>query len=285
MADDDSGSGDALSDVIHMKLALTHGHVLNVGEEIHEKQLAWIENEKRRAVKATEEVVKREEGAKHREILESERQKFAEEKQQLLVECQLKKEKAISNALEDLREELKLVEEQNVAVAREEEKARFEVVLEEAKRLWKNEEELAVQLAKEEERETARLVAEEQTTVVELLRKEDSLKAENEKLQALKELKDNLMSLHSEEVSRVIAEERQKASLELREQQSQHEEEVTKLNGTIWLGEKESKELRAALEEEVQAKQKLQEDYDNLKKEFADFVNLVPGFRDEFVIK
>ena len=64
-----AADGDALADVIHTKLSLTHEHVLDIGEKIHEKQLVWIENEKRRAVKATEEVVKREEEDKYRKHL------------------------------------------------------------------------------------------------------------------------------------------------------------------------------------------------------------------------
>ena len=280
-----AADGDALADVIHTKLSLTHEHVLDIGEKIHEKQLVWIENEKRRAVKATEEVVKREEEDKYRKHLEKEREKFEQEKQQLLHDCKVEQDKALAKAIEELTIELKRIEEQRISEVREEDRANFDLELEEVRRLCENDKEVAVQLAREEEREIARVQAEEQEVIVASLREQDSAKAETDKQLALKELEEKLRGLHGEEVSRVISEEREKAAAQLRDHQDQHTEMVTKLNGTIWLSEKANKELQATLEEEREARNQLQEDYDNLKKEFADFVNHVPGFRDEFIIK
>ena len=188
-------------------------------------------------------------------------------------------------AMRELTTRLKEEEERRVALVRreDEEKARRESIL--LKAHCEAEKEAALLAAREDERSVARAEAERVADLVAEERREANQLAEEDKQAALDQLAAVLKEDYSRTMERRVLEAREAAAAEHQKVCASYEERLSELKGSIWLLERDAEELRARVAEGDVAQSELQCRYDDLRREFADFVNQVPGFKDDFVIK
>lgn len=256
-----------------------------MGEDVHRKHLEWAASERRRAALATEESVRHEEKAlREKEIVELE-ERFERKKGALLQRCTEEKEEAVTAAVREVTTRLQAAEERRVERIRQEdaEQARkAEAVL---KARCDAEKEAAVRAARDEERSLAHAEAERVAELVEREQRVAARRAEEGKRAALEQLEEALRGEHSLALERRAREVREAAALEHGRECACYEDKLSELRGSIWLRDREAEGLRARMAERDAAQKELQCRYDDLRREFADFVNQVPGFRDEFVLK
>lgn len=258
---------------------------VGVGEDVHRKHLEWTASERRRAARATEESVRHEEKTlRQKEIGELEEQ-FDRKKELLLRRCAEEQEEAVAVAVRELTTRLQEEEERRVALVRQEdaEKAKREAVL--LKTHCEAEKEVAVRAAREDERAVARAEAERVAELVAEARRAASQLAEEDKQAALDQLAAALQEDHSRVLERRLLEAREAAAMDHQKVCACYEEKLSELRGSIWLLERDVEGLKARVAEGDVAQTELQCRYDDLRREFADFVNQVPGFRDDFIIK
>lgn len=256
-----------------------------MGEDVHKKHLEWAASERRRAALATEESVRHEEKVlREKEIGELE-ECFERKKGALLRRCAEEKEEAVTAAVREVTIRLQAAEERRMERIRQEdaEQARgAEAVL---KARCDAEKEAAVRAAREEERALARAEAERVRELVEREQRAAARHSEEGKRAALEQLEEALRGENSLALERRAREVREAAALEHGRECSCYEEKLSELRGSIWLRDRELEGLRARMAEGDAGLKELQCRYDDLRREFADFVNQVPGFRDEFVLK
>lgn len=256
-----------------------------MGEDVHRKHLEWAASERRRAALATEESVRHEEKTLREKEIGELAEGFERRKDALLRRCADQQEEAVAVAVREVTTRLQAAEERRVERVRQEdaEQARREADLLKAR--CDEEKEAAVRAAREEERAAARAEAQRMAKVVADEQCASARRAEQDKQAALEQLTVELQEEHSLALERRAREVREGAALELQKECACYEDKLSELRGSIWLLEREVEGLRARVADGDAAQEKLQCCYEDLRREFADFVNQVPGFRDEFVLK
>ena len=256
-----------------------------VGEGLRERREAEAEDSKQRAIRCTEEVVRREEEEKRERALEAAKEEWARERQQLFVEAHQSQLRAIARQSAILEERLRKEFADKLKEVAEEKRRHL---VETVERTWSEADgirEVAVQAAREEERESA---ADEARRVREIV--EEEKRAARER--ALQELSQALASQQTkmvEEKERALEEQRSSLSTEFEARLSRVRTECDAKYRA--LQEEHDSQLTAGrrLEEELQRvtdeKEEWEERHAQLRAEFSDFIDKVPGFRGEFLLK
>ena len=255
-----------------------------IGENLRSDYEQAVEEDKQKAIRCTEEVVRREESVRRECELDKAKAEWKKERQQLFHEAHQSQLRAIArqNALleQKLRKEfaetmieMQAQHKEHVEEVTRQTWAEAEVVKQRAIEDTRTEEK---ELAREEARMVAERVAEEKTREAE--------QAAMEKAKALDDQNRHLGQLHNEALDE------QKRKLELKSE--------TKLGEVTEEYEVKLLELQTRLEEQVEVSQSLERDlahmtisrneweekYKAMKQEFSNFIDQFPGFRGEFVL-
>ena len=258
---------------------------LDIGGRIYDKSLEWAETEKRRAVMATEEVVKREESSAYEARVTRLRQEFESEKESLREAFQKEQEEAIKRAEAQLTIVLKKEEEENIRLVLAKENKIKQREVQDLKEAWQDEMTKSIMIARAEEQKLARQEAEAMAIRVAEERQVDAERFVQEKENALKDLAEKLQVQWEKAISEAVSREKSAGAKEREILTEDYEEKLSETKGTIWLLEGEVSQLKDKIGMLEVIREQLQTDHNNLKREFADFVNHVPGFRDDFILK
>ncbi len=237
---------------------------------------------KQKAIRNTEEYVRREEAERREYELTKVNEEWKIEKKKIFLEAHQSQLKAIARETtiveeklrEEFREKITLIEDKNKdhlmrmieSVEEEAEKTKNQMVLE------------ARCDEQHQAQETARKVEEK----VAQEKKEDRMKAEIEKAKAVEDLTQHMDALCEEAL------ERQRRSMEdcfaakMKELSDTHESRLGELKREL-MGEID--ELKCALNDMTISRSTTEQKYQDLKVEFSDFIDQVPGFKGDFLLK
>ena len=256
-----------------------------MGEGLRERHAAEAEADRQRAIRSTEEVVRREEAERREKAVEAAREQWARERQQLFVDAHQTQLRAIAKhcgILEaKLRDEFATKLKKVAAEDEKQLKDKVEITWVEAGAIRDAE----VQQAKAEERERAEREAERVRGMVAEEKMAERERALLEKDQALYSQQATL----EEERDRALEKQRQELTAEFQGKLTVMKEECDKEYSTLQEKydsqvaetEKSQQELLAMAEQKREWEQK----HAQLKREFSDFIDKVPGFKAEFVLK
>lgn len=256
-----------------------------MGEGLRAQSEADAEERRQRSIRSTEEVVRREETAKREAALEQAREVWERERQQLFVEAHQNQLRAIAKHAGSLEEKLRgefAAKTKQMAFESENNlREAVEKTWEEARRV----EETAVQRARVEERERARVEAERMRGVVAEERAMEQEEALLDKRQALESLDARLeeekeraleeqQQLLTTDMEQKLAAQQRECEMRYAELQSRHDHQVAV-----------TEQVREELDKMTELKAEWEESHARLRKEFADFIDKVPGFRAEYMLQ
>ena len=243
-----------------------------------------VEENKQKAIRCTEDVVRREEICRREHELSMAKTEWKKERQHLFQEAHQSQLRAIARQNAILEQKLRKEFAETLIEVQGQHRQHMEEVI---KQTWAEAEIVkqdAIDDMRKEEREIAK---QEAKRVAESVAEEKSLEAElaaKEKAQALEEQRIHLGQLHSEALG---------------EQKRQMEADFDKKLGDVCDDYKARlSELQSNLEEQIVANQTLERDLDNmtslkneweekymaLKQEFSNFIDQFPGFRGEILL-
>lgn len=256
-----------------------------IGEKIRSQEEQAAEDSKQRAIRCTEEVVRREESQKREDELSRAREEWKKEKQQLFQEAHQNQLRAIARRTTLLEERLKREFQENIEVLETEHREHMDRTVhstwEEAGIVKENavaETRLEEQhFAKEEARRVANRVAQE--------KRNDKEQAECDMAQALEE--------HTKYMQEVC---RKNLAQQQKDLEKQHAGKMAVVSGEYearltgmeqkWSDEvAENESLLADVQEMTESKDSWEMQHKNLKVEFSDFIDQFPGFKAEFILK
>lgn len=258
---------------------------VEVGEGLRAQHDAVAEENKQRAIRSTEEVVRREEAEKREGALKEARERWAKERQELFVEAHQNQLRAIAKHTSILEEKLRSEFATKMKEVATGNKKRLEHTVE---KTWLEAGDIrdeAVLQARAEEREKAVREAER---VRETVSEEKAI----ERQQALLE-KDQALMLQQtkleEEKERALEKQRQELTAEMQSKLTALREECDQKFGEMEKTFKqqvaETELVRQELLRMAEQKADWESRHARLKQEFADFIDKVPGFRAEFVLQ
>lgn len=243
------------------------------------------EENKQRAIRCTEEIVRREEALKLEKELAKAKDEWKKERQQIYMDAHHSQLRAIAKETAILEKQLRKEFKEELARVREEFQQHLEVTVkqtwEEANRI----KESAVADARQEEQTLALQEAERVAQDVEEQRRKALEKAERERKRALADLTESMNAAHQVALAEKEQQMEEEFAGRLREVQDQHDQEIDKLQTELKEALMENGSLTCHLEETTNSRDLWKEKHDNVKKEFSDFIDHCPGFRGEFILK
>lgn len=255
-----------------------------VGEKLRQQHEHTVEEDKQKAIRCTEEVVRREESRRREHELDRARLDWKNERQKLFQEAHHSQLRAIAkqNALleQKLRKEFAdtMVEVQGQHREHTEQVikqtwAEAEIVKKKAIEDTRMEER---DLAREEARKVAKQVAEE--------KQKDAERAAKEKAQALDDQRQYLGHVHSKALDEQRRELEAKFDVKLGEVSDTYEAKILELESRLEHQIAVAQTLEKDLEDMTGLKNEWKEKYEALKREFSNFIDQFPGFRGEFLL-
>lgn len=256
-----------------------------IGEVLRQQCVDLAEDKRQRTIRSVEEVIRREEGAKANKKLSEAKSVWLEERKTLFQDAHQSQLRAIARQSSILETQLRkefadtlehLAQEHEETLAREIEKTWTE-----AEAIKRD----TVEGAKQVERAIARANAREQAEKFAETIRQNNQRAEKDKQNALSEQ----MEILKLEECRALK--RQRAELEgefEKKLSSVCEESRCKLEEVgreLTEQQRIVEELEIKLTTMTQLKDNWETKYDNIRTEFSHFIDLVPGFRGEFVLK
>ena len=257
----------------------------DVGEGLRAQYEAEAEEHRQRSIRSTEEVVTREETGKREEALKQAREEWDRERQQLFVEAHQNQLRAIAKHTAILEEKLRseFASKMKQTVAEGEKRLREAV-----ERTWleaRAVQDKAVQQARSEERERARLEAERVRGVVAEEKAAEQEQAQLDKDRAL----DSQRARLEEEKERALQEQRQELGADMQLKLVAQQEDCDLRHAALQAKYKQqmtvTEEVRQDLMNMTELKAEWEERHARLRKEFADFIDKVPGFRAEYILQ
>lgn len=256
-----------------------------MGEGLRTQYESMAEENRQRAIRSTEEVVRREETEKRERALEEARELWAKERQRLFVEAHQNQLRAITKHTGILEEKLRGEFASKMKEIAEENRRQLEHRVEKTWREAGAIQDEAVQQARLEERERAVQEAERVREVVteeKLIERQQALLEKDQALNIqrvrLEEDKERALDEQHRELTAVM----QSKLAALKEECDQRYAELQK-KYTQQVAETElvEQELQRMAEQKADWKGK----HARLKQEFADFIDKVPGFKAEFLLQ
>ena len=258
--------------------------LLDIGETIKQDYDNAAECSKQCAIRTTEEVVRREEKQHYEELLEQARSQWKKEREQLLKDCEKEREKSIK--LEKAQLETKLRSEFDRELAEmkcihEDDKCKA------VRKAWEDAEIIKNRIVEEtrlEEKEIAAEIAKDRAQCV----KQEKIEAENRAEQIkLKALEDQKQQMEILQTTHVLLLEQELQSLyegKLSETCEQYDLELVASQQLIDEKCQELQHVQDQLEEMTNDRDNWKLKYDNLKIEFSDFIEQFPGFSADFLL-
>lgn len=246
---------------------------------------AAMEDRKQRAVRCTEDVVRREEAQKREETLAHAEARWKEERQQLFKDAHQNQLRAIARQSQKLEEKLRKEFSETLVRFHKENKQHLEAVVEQT---WREADEVKRKAIAEARREEQELAGKEARNVAERVAREKQQEAElasEEKAHALEEQHRALEKLKAEELREQQSELERQFEMTLKETRIEYEAQLNGLQHQykeqVATSERLSNELQSMTDSRDEWKQK----YENLKLEFSDFIDQFPGFKGDFLLK
>lgn len=257
----------------------------DIGENVKGKFDKIAEDDKQRAIRATEEVVRREEKQECNRLLEEARIKWLKERDILLRECEEKRQQSVMIEKESLKCRLREEFDDRVAQIQLSHETHLK---DSVSRTWSKAEQVKDQIVdrvRAEENMIAEQIASELAEEVQREREDLLRQAAEEKRKALNRQREDLLTEHKTQLllqeqdmhlvyKKKVAELCEQYEAELMASQQLLEEkkrqlEVMQKNLKLMTGEKDSWETK----------------YNALKIEFSDFIAQFPGFDADFLLK
>lgn len=240
---------------------------------------------KQKAIRCTEEVVRREETAERERALAAARDEWKKERQELFKEAHQSQLRAIAKHSAILEEKLRNEFAETLMRAQDENRQHLQAMVEAT---WREAEELKQKAVAEARKEERALAREEAERVAERVVQEKRAAAElaaKEKAHALEELRRHLGNVQESALQdqcrklertfeQKLSEESAQYEVKLAELQKQHEEQVAVCQ-----------RLEGELEGMTDLKDEWARKHRDLKAAFSDFIDQFPGFRGEFLLK
>lgn len=255
-----------------------------VGEAIRKEYDQAAEDEKQRAIRCTEEVVRREERARQEQELAAARAEWSLERTHLLEEAQSQQQVAVTREKSLL--ETKLRDEFTSALERLM-KTHEEEINNTIKETWREANEVkeqAVVMARDEEKQLASNEARRVAEQVARDKQTAAIKADNDKKQALIDQEKHLHHWHQEEQDKL----RNKLESGFEDKMSSTNKEHKNKMATVQQMLQEERARSELLVEELRAmtaqRDNWEQQHRELKNEFARFIDQFPGFKAEFIL-
>ncbi len=257
---------------------------LGVGERIRSQHEEAVEEDKQKAIRCTEDVVRREETSRRERELNTAKGEWKNERQKLFQEAHQSQLRAIARQNAILEQKLRKEFAETLIEVQGQHREHVEEV---TRKTWAEAEivkQNAIDDTRKEEREIAR---QEAKKVAECVAEEKSIEAElaaKEKAQALEEQRIRLGQLHSESLGKqkrqLEAEFDEKLGKICDDYEARLSELQLNLDGQIAVNQT----LERDLEDMTSLKNDWEEKYMALKQEFSNFIDQFPGFRGEFLL-
>ena len=265
--------------------ALTMPSLTGIGEALRQQYEELAEDKRQRTIRSVEEVVRRDEEAKTDKKLSLAKSDWLKERQQLFQEAHQNQLRAIARQNTILETKLRKEFAETLEKTAQEHR---EHLTREIASTWTQAEAVkreAVERAREEEREGARLEACQVADRVAEEMRENAAMAEEEKQRALSEQHEQLMV----EQSRALEVQRQELEERFQDKLSsvceEYEQKLAEVDAQLEEQQAVCRELENKLGAMTELKENWETKYSNLRAEFSDFIDHVPGFRGEFVLK
>lgn len=244
-----------------------------------------VEERLHKAVLCAEEVTRREETQKWEQLLSAAREEWKQERQQLFHDAHQGQMRAIAKQNAVLEEKLRK-EFAETCVRLD---ASHEQQLQKSIRLaWEEADKLrqdAVDEARQQEQAVARKSAEETAQRVTKEKNQAKELAERGKLQAVNDERMQLGEKHKNVMCDMKLELEQQFETRMNQMRSEYEAKLSYLQAII----DEQSAIRTKLELGLAAMKELQSEteikYETMKTEFSNFIDQVPGFKGEFILK
>ena len=243
-----------------------------------------MEEDKQKAIRCTEDVVRREETCRREHELSTAKTEWKKERQQLFQEAHQSQLRAIARQNAILEQKLRKEFAETLVKVQGQHREHVEEVI---KQTWAEAEVVkqnAIDDTRKEEREIAR---QEAKRVAECVAEEKSIEAERaskEKEQALEEERIHLGQLHSE----ALSEQKRQLEAEFDENLSNvcgdYDARLSELQSNLDGQIVTNQTLERDLENMTNLKNEWEEKYMALKQEFSNFIDQFPGFRGEFLL-
>ena len=255
-----------------------------IGEKLRNEYEHAVEEDKQKAIRCTEEVVRREETCKREHQLEVARSEWKKERQQLFQEAHQSQLRAIARQNALLEQKLRKEFAETMVVVQSQHREHIEEV---KRKTWAEADvvkEKAIEQTRmkerEKAREEARMVAKR---VAEEKRKEAELAAA-EQTQALQDQREYLEQLHREALDEQARQLQAGFQNETDQVVDNYEAKLSELQCRLEQQMVVNQTLERDLEHTTSLKNEWKGKYEALKQEFSNFIDQFPGFRGEFVL-
>ena len=257
----------------------------DVGEGLRARQEAAAEESRQRAIRSTEEVVRREEAEKREKALREAAGRWDKERQQLFVEAHQSQLRAVAKHTGILEEKLRSEFAAKMTRKAAENKTQLEYTVEQTWMEAGTVQDRAVLQARAEERERARQEAERVRGIVAQEKVAERERALLEKDRALESQRVKM----EKEKQRALEEKERELTVELQSQltalRAECDQRYAELQEKYECQVSATELVQQELERETALRAEWEGRHERLRKEFADFIDKVPGFRAEFVLQ
>ena len=257
----------------------------DIGETLRQEYEVKAEEDKQRAIRCTEEVVRREEAQLREQALAAAREEWKHERQQLFKDAHQSQLRAIAKQTAILEDKLRKEFSERLMKVDEANRQYLEKIVKET---WEEAEEVKRKAILETRLEEQSLAREEAGRVAERVMEErghDKEVAALEKAQALEDQKLRMEEMLEEALKEQqrdlelifegkLTEEHTQYKLKLSEVKQQYEEQIGVSEG-----------FARDLADMTAAQNEWEKKHAALKLEFSDFIDQFPGFRGDFVLK
>jgi len=257
---------------------------LGIGEAVQRKAQAVAEESKQKAIRCTEEVVRREESLRLEQELNKATEEWKRERQQIYLDAHHSQLRAIAKETAILEKQLRKEFREELVKVKDDCKKELDRMI---KQTWNEASEIKKAAIAEACREEKALASQEAKRVAKQVQEEkrkEKEEAEKGKAKALANLTDMMNAECEVALAKKEDEMNTRFKTQLDEIQRNYDEERDKLKFELKELLLEKISLQNCLEETTASRDSWVMKHDSLKTEFSDFIDKIHGFRGEFVL-
>ena len=258
---------------------------IEIGEAIQHEIERTAEENKQKVIRCTEEIVRREEGERREKELVKAREEWKKEKQKFIKEAHHNLLRAISKETDILEKELRKEFEEDIAQVRTECRSHLEATVQ---AVWQDADKMREQALTDARLEEQHIAQEEAYRVVERVseeKRQEKEESEKDKSMALADLTKQMNKICQDAFTEKERKMNEKFAVRTREIQQKHESLVSSLEEQLEDELANNSTLKTKLQEITDTRDCWKRKYENLELEFSDFIDQIPGFRGEFILK
>lgn len=258
---------------------------LGIGEAVQHKVVTEAEESKQKAIRCTEEVVRREEALRLDKELTKAKEEWKKERQQIYLEAHHNQLRAIAKETAILEKQLRKEFKGQLAKVKDECRQELERILE---LTWKEANQLKEGAVANGRQEEQQLALQEAERVAQQVQEETRRAREEAEKNKEKSLADLTETMDVACQAALVEKEREMEAVfdrRIREVQDRHHKELEKVQDELREQLIENESLTACLDETTSSRDNWKEKHVSVKREFSDFLDNCPGFRGEFILK